>query len=134
MPFAGGRAALGESEADRRAVTAAIDGYCQKAWSKIDSHWHKAEVVILTGGGASIRRVRDYFHEKLTRRGVANVVDFVGDDQAEDGGSYTDGLYKWQHTAEGLGRLATGLGGASIGYGFDPDELAQHHIPRGAKL
>jgi hypothetical protein len=116
-----GRIVLGESEDDKAIVESAIEEYCQKAWSNIRSLCQDSEVVVLTGGGTCIPHVRGYFEDELKRAGIANVVLFsVGSTSklAERGG----GLSDWQSTTEGLGRLATALGGVSIAYGFRPDE------------
>ncbi len=124
------RIVLGESDSDKAIVESAIDEYCQKAWSHIGVHCKDAEVVVLTGGGTCIPHVRGYFEDRLKRAGAASIVVFsTGSTSqlAEKG----EGLCDWRNTAEGLGRLATALGGSSIAYGFRPDEecLRYQHAP-----
>ena len=72
VPFGGGRATLGRTESDRHCVESAIASYCENAWSKIKPRCRDAEVVVLTGGGASIAPIREYFRTKLLALGVLN--------------------------------------------------------------
>jgi len=126
-----GRVTLGESDSDKALVASVIDKYCHKVWSKIHGHCHDSEIVILTGGGTCIPRVREYFDKKLKQAGVANVVAFSVSRISGAGTRRHDRLCEWQSSGEGLGRLATGLGGASIAYGFCPDEECLRFVPRG---
>jgi hypothetical protein len=134
VAFGRGRVTLGESELDKRTVDDAIGEYCSKAWAKLSRHWEDSEVVILTGGGTCIPAVRDFFEGVLEEEGVKNIVDFAADERADDTELPSDGLHRWEKVGEGLGRLATGLGGASIGFGFEPDGPCRDYIPPGAHL
>lgn len=124
------RIVLGESDSDKAIVDSAIEEYCQKAWSYIGVHCKDAEVVVLTGGGTCIPHVRAYFEDELKRAGAASVVVFSTGSTSQLAGQ-GDGLFDWRSAAEGLGRLATALGGSSIAYGFRPDEecLRYQHAP-----
>lgn len=128
-----GRIVLGGSDNDKAKVGSAIGEYCQKAWSNIRSRCEDSEVVVLTGGGTCIPQVREYFEDKLERAGVANIVVFSVSNTSEPA-KRGSGLCDWQSTGEGLGRLATALGGASIAYGFRPDEecLRRQHALAGS--
>lgn len=128
-----GRTRLGESDGDKAIVESAIDGYCHKAWSNIRVHCQESEVVVLTGGGTCIPRVREYFEDKLRRAGVANIVVFSVSNTSELA-KRGNRLCDWQSTGEGLGRLATALGGVSIAYGFRPDKdcLRRQHLLAGS--
>jgi hypothetical protein len=118
-------------QVNKALVASVIDKYCHKVWSKIHGHCHDSEIVILTGGGTCIPRVREYFDKKLKQAGVANVVAFSVSRISGAGTRRHDRLCEWQSSGEGLGRLATGLGGASIAYGFCPDEECLRFVPRG---
>ena len=134
VPYKGGRTTVGHTGIDRHCVEQALASYCDNAWAKIKPRCKDAEVVVLTGGGASISSVRDYFREKLLALGVVKVIDFSEDELAVGERPAHDGLRDWRSVGEGLGRLATGLGGASIALGFVPDEACRKYVPRGSEL
>lgn len=119
-----GRVILGVSDADRKTVASSIDEYCRKVWSQAGDYCSGSEVVVLTGGGACIDSVRESIHDQLKAAGVRNVLDFA----RGEGCDLDCGLYDWTDSGEGLGRVATALGGSSIGHGFDPDEQCKRHI------
>ena len=134
LAYAGGRATLCGSEEDRRIVEGAIRQYCRDGWSRIESLCQDAEVVVLTGGGASISGIRQYFSNNLVRLGVSSVVDFADEDRGEDARGIKDGLQDWGVVGDGLGRLATGLGGASIALGFERDDFCRRYVAPGVGM
>lgn len=134
IPLSRGRVTLGSSKRDQESVSSALDAYCESAWSKMSGMLEVAEAVILTGGGVCITRVRDFFRKRLAQYDVSNVA-VLSAQTAPGASTSTDfALCDWRPTGEGLGRLGTALGGASIGLGFEPDDARRQYMPRGVPL
>ncbi len=124
-----GHTTVGVSNEDRAMISGTIDAYCEKVWTRMQEHCHGPEVIALTGGGVCIKRIRDFFNNHRLPC-VQTVIDFPNNASPE----LPDGLYAWQEAGGGLGRLATALGGASIGLGFTLDDFCKRAVPRGIQL
>lgn len=128
------RALLGHSREDKDAIESALSTYANKIWERLSSVWDGPEIVILTGGGVCINPVRDFLQTRLESKGVTAVIHFPCDASAHIPPVGANRLALWNQTSETLGRLATALGGASVAFGFDPDEACGNTLPRGVKL
>ncbi len=82
---------------------------------------------MLTGGGACIPEVRDFLLDQLRRHGVQKIVGLSADSALAQG-TANSRIIDWEDSGQGLERLATCLGAASIGFGFDPDEACRKFV------
>ena len=84
-------------------------------------------------GGVYIGKIRTFLREKLKKLHVKAI-------QSDNSKNFSlktrkaSGLVHWVETGETLGRLATALGGASVAFGFEPDEASHQYIPKGTPL
>lgn len=132
-------ATFGNSRQDKDIIKEAILGYCRKGWEPVADQVADSELVILTGGGVCIPAVREFFTSRLQH---AKVVCFDGSkpwqhknttSQPEEDSS-AKSLFTWQETSDMLGRLATGIGAASVVFN-QPDEMPKDKfIPKGIRL
>jgi hypothetical protein len=124
------RVVLGGSAEDKNDVTASIARYCKKVCNNLADNCADSELIILTGGGMCIPAVRKVICNLLEKYGK-HVLDFPNDAVLQ---TPRAGLHDWDSAGVGLGRLATALGGASIGLGFHPDKHCLRFFDRGATL
>jgi len=106
-----GQVRLGDAE-DRALISQHIEQFAKMILEKVAEfiERHLPAIFYLTGGGGLIPGVAGYLHNSLSRRGV-------GSGQIPDVGppSVGGGRWRgWQDTGEGLHRIATALGGASV--------------------
>ena len=99
-------------QADQKAVRAFCDSFSEAIWKQVEKFMdggRQPSVAFLTGGGTRISRVVDQLRASLRARNIR-----VISSQSENFAQTTDPWRTWEDTGEGLDRLATALGGASI--------------------
>jgi len=107
---------------DMTIIKEIINEYCENVWQKIESYCQGSEVVILTGGGCCIPDIHHFLTGKLSNTNVKKIIpNECPTNNVMDTITLENdyGLYSLEDTNEGMERLATCLGAASIGFGFE---------------
>ena len=102
---------LGDDAADASLIKDHTEQFAASVWDKVAPFIlnHHPEKVFLTGGGSMIPRVAEKLRSELGQLGIS-----VG--AVEGGVEPTEAArwLPWQQTGDGLQRLATAVGGASV--------------------
>lgn len=97
--------------ADRQLMEKHMEKFSDAVWEKVSRFIDREHpsVVYLTGGGAMISPIAESLEKHLRQHRIG-----IGNVALGDGAVGTARWRPWQETGEGLNRLATALGGASV--------------------